>query len=228
MKKTVLAAAISFLSFSAFANDVTLTGEAGLTSNYVWRGVSQSDEDISVQAGAEVGFNNFNIGLWGSSVDFQDDDEASIELDLYGGYTFTLTDQTSINVGGIYYFYPGASGDLNYDFWEVNAGVSHSFTNGIEIGGSVSYSPEFFGDTGDAYYYEANATIPVYKGLYIDGHVGHSNLKESEGLEDYTDYGIGVGYTINNLDFHVGYRDTDLNDTNIADDQWSLTAKVVF
>ena len=226
MKYTILAASLLALSLPAAANDFTISGEAGATTNYVWRGVSQSNEDFAIQAGIEGGYKGFSVGFWGSSVDFQDGDEAQAELDIYGGYSFTLAERTSLDVGGIYYMYPGADSDLDYDFWEINAGLSHEFQNGIGIGGKISYTPDYTGNnTDDAYYYEGNITIPVYRGLYVDGHIGHSDI---QGLEDYTDYGIGVGYAVKNFDVRVGYSDTDLDDTDIADDQWMLSAKVTF
>ena len=228
MNKAIIAAALAAMSVSAVANELTFSGEAGLVSNYVWRGWSQSNEDPAVQAGAELGFGNFAIGLWGSSVDFQDGDEATAEVDIYGSYTFDLTESFAVDVGGIYYWYPGADSDLDYDFYEGNVGATYAFSNGAEVGGRFSYSPEFFGDTGSAYHYEANGSIPVWKGLYVDANVGYSDLNESEGLEDYFNYGIGVGYAFKNADVRVGYSDTDINDADLADDQWVLSAKLTF
>ena len=230
MKKSILLAAICCISTTPYAveNTLTYSGEGALTSNYIWRGVSQSDEDPAVQAGAEVGYGGFNLGVWGSSVDFQDGDEAKIELDIYGGFSYDLTDNLSVSVGGIYYAYPGASGDLDYDFWEANAGVGYVFPYDIEAGASFSYSPEFFGDTGKAYYYEGNLTIPLWNGVYATGNFGWSDLDEGEGGEDYRDYGVGLGWSNDNFDLNLKFTDTDLDDAHLADEQWSVTAKILF
>jgi uncharacterized protein (TIGR02001 family) len=72
----------------------------------------------------------------------------------------------SYDVGFIYYAYPGAGGSLDYDFWEVQTAIGYDF--GIaSVTASVNYSPENFGDSGDAYYPKlaVNVPVPAVKGL---------------------------------------------------------------
>ena len=69
------------MSTSLFALD----GSYNVTSDYQWRGVSQTDGNAAIQVGVEHERNGFYGGLWTSNVDFNDD--TNIEYDLYGGYS---------------------------------------------------------------------------------------------------------------------------------------------
>ena len=92
MKKPLLLPAYILISLSstmALAED-TLSANFGVTSNYIWRGVTQSDYKVSVSAGADYSNGaGFYLGTWAASVDFNDD--TNFEYDIYGGF------QTEIN-----------------------------------------------------------------------------------------------------------------------------------
>ena len=77
----------------AFAQDeVTVTGNVGIVTDYVWRNVSQSNYDLAIQGGIDVTTSaGFYVGTWASSIDFNDASDANVEVDVYGGFRFDLS-----------------------------------------------------------------------------------------------------------------------------------------
>jgi hypothetical protein len=60
----------------------TVSANVGYTTDYVFRGISQSNEDAAVQGGVDFACGRFYIGTWGSSIAFGN----GTEIDVYGGY----------------------------------------------------------------------------------------------------------------------------------------------
>ena len=124
MQKVTLAAALmagTMLATPALA--VTIKGNIGATSDYVWRGNTQSDGDASISGGIDVDLGSgFAVGVWTASLggdqDFdQPQGSADYELDLYGSYGFALG-ALSMEVGYISYKYPGVA-DSADDFEDI-------------------------------------------------------------------------------------------------------------
>ena len=88
------------LSTSAFAD---INGSIGYSSDYMWRGVSQSAGASSLNAGIELDSNGFFVGAWVGEVDFGD--EATQERDLYLGYNLDVMDNLDVQLGLIQYRY---------------------------------------------------------------------------------------------------------------------------
>jgi len=88
------------LSTSAFAG---VNGSIGYSSDYMWRGVSQSAGASSFNAGIELDSNGFFVGAWIGEVDFGD--EATQEQDLYLGYNLDVMDNLDVQLGLIQYRY---------------------------------------------------------------------------------------------------------------------------
>lgn len=96
----------------------TSSGNVGVYSEYVFRGITQSDESPALQGTLNFGqATDFYAGVWGSNVDFNDGDEAQLEIDLYAGYKWPLGPVT-LDIGAIYYAYPGADSGFDYDYVE--------------------------------------------------------------------------------------------------------------
>jgi uncharacterized protein (TIGR02001 family) len=67
-----------------FTYSFSLTG----TSDYVFRGISQTDNDPTIQGAIDLGYGIFYLGAWGSGVDFDDEfgnDLDHGEIDYYAG-----------------------------------------------------------------------------------------------------------------------------------------------
>ncbi len=239
MKKIIaLSCAVLALGFAASAKAETaastfpgaFTANIALTSDYTFRGISQSDEGPAVQGGFDYTYGatdslpvGLYAGIWASNVDFNDGDEASIETDLYAGVQGSIAPIASDwKLGAIYYAYPGADSDLNYDYWEVAASLSHNF-GPFTATGSFNYSPEFFGDTGDAEYTALGVAVPLPYDFSLNGHVGYQAIDDGV---DYWDWSAGVGYTWNGFNLSLNYVDTDLSEPDECLD--GCSERVVF
>jgi uncharacterized protein (TIGR02001 family) len=107
--------------------DYTLSGNLGIFSDYRFRGVSQTNKLPAIQGGVDLALKNgLYLGNWNSNVDSKMYNGASIEMDFYGGYKATFGD-FGLDVGGIYYYYPGTGADPTG--WNVKNGE-------LYIGGS--------------------------------------------------------------------------------------------
>lgn len=201
---------------------------AAWVSDYRFRGVAQSDEKPALQLGADAVYSleGFDLyaGIWGSQVDFNDGDEARIEIDYYGGLAFELAD-FAFDVGTIYYTYPSASDALNYDFLEYTASVGYEY-EGLFASYSLNYSPEYFGKSGDAYYNKASLEYSFYPALTFSGYVGRQSIEDNAAflLDDYTDWGIGATYEIEDLfDVSLNFITTNLSDAKCGSDNCDST-----
>ena len=202
--------------------DFAVSANVGFVTDYVFRGVSQSDENIAVQGGFDVNHTSgIYAGVWGSNVDFNDGDEANFEGDIYLGYAGEISGFT-YDVSGIYYAYPGADDDLDYDYVEAALKVGYDFEVAA-LEGSVYYSPDFFGGTGDAVYTALGLDVPLPADFNASAHIGHQEIDDAV---DYTDWSLGLGYTVAGFDLSLTYTDTDLDEPEeIAD---GSTERVVF
>lgn len=132
----------------------SFSANIGAVSNYIWRGVSQTDDGPAIQGGLDYAHESgFYVGTWASNVDFGAD-EANYELDLYGGFDFSLpAEDASLGINTIYYAYP--DGDSDIDFWEIGiSGGFKWFSAGIQYTawGDEDNDDALF-DDGDFYYY---------------------------------------------------------------------------
>src|SRR5512141_1314423 len=92
--------------------DFTFTGNVGLYSQYVFRGISQTNEKPAVQGGFDLGHKSgFYVGTWASNISWLSDAvpsvSASMEWDMYGGYKGSLPADFGYDLGALYYYYPG-------------------------------------------------------------------------------------------------------------------------
>jgi len=219
MKKLLLLGASVFvMSAPALAEEDMIPGEfsttIGFTSEYSFRGLSQSNEGPAVQGSVDWSHDSgFYAGVWGSSVEFTD---ASIETDIFAGYSGEI-EGFAYDLGGIYYAYPGADSDLNYDFWEAAFSLGYDF-DVASVSAAVNYSPEFFADSGDATYVAGYLDVPLPflpLDTALSGSVGHQWIDDNTayGVDDYTDWGIGLTSNVEGFDLSLRYIDTSLDET---------------
>lgn len=225
MNNTTLLRTLTFCSLVltpsiAFAEEdygLTFSANTAIVSDYVFRGISQSDEKVAFQGGFDVTHESgVYVGVWGSNIDFNEGsgiDGPSLEVDLYGGYSGSVED-VSYDVGVIYYAYPGADDTLDYDFWEASLAVGYDF-GAFSTSASINYSPDFFGDSGDAQYYALNVDVPLMQDLSLSAHIGRQEIDDNDtfGIDDYTDWSLGLNYQLKGFDMFVQYVDTDLSDS---------------
>jgi uncharacterized protein (TIGR02001 family) len=205
---------------AAPASPHTFTSNVGFVSDYSFRGLSQTMGEPAVQGGFDYSHTptGLYLGIWGSNVSGTQFIDGNLESDWYGGWAKTWGDW-GVNIGGLYYYYPGAklpNGD-KYDTFEgygsvswkwISAKISYAFTDFFGCNGS-SCAPAFDDKSKGSTYIELNATYPVNEAFSIVGHVGHQQIEGTTVDLDYTDYKLGVNYLYNGFNFGLAYKDTD-------------------
>jgi len=214
------------LAASGVAGAGEFSSTVTATSDYDFRGVTQTSGDPAIQASLDYGFDSgLYVGAWASNVDFGDCCDESVELDLYVGWAGGDEEGLTWDVGGVYYLYPGTD-DLDYP--EIWVGVAYGIFDA-----KLWYSWDFFALDESAYYLEGNLSIPLPRDFGLVVHAGYSdgdafNADILGG--SYFDYKIGVTKTWGNFDFELAWVDgsdwEELNDT--PDDILSSDGKVVF
>lgn len=217
-KISTLALGLCLASGAALADDhmsnssISLSGNVAIVTDYVFRGISQSDENFALQGGFDAEHDSgLYAGVWASNVDFNDGDEADIEIDLYAGYGGEVNG-VSYDAGVLYYAYPGADDTLDYDFWEVYGSLGYDF-DFASANIAVNYSPEFFGDSGEAVYTNLNIDVPITDALSFGTGIGYQSI-EGNNTEEYTDWRASLNYAYNNMNFFLSYHETDLDEPN--------------
>jgi len=196
------------------SNSVEASANVGFVSEYLFRGVSQTDDTPAVQGGLDLSLNlgaetAIYVGAWGSNVKFTD---ASAEIDYYAGIAGPIGNfGTSFDIGGIYYTYPGSANSLNYDFIEAQVGLSQDL-GFASIGVSLNYSPENFGDSGEAYYPKLSLDIPVGDYFSIGGYLARQYVEDNTAfaLPDYNEWNASVSGSVYGFDLALAYSDTDV------------------
>ena len=208
--KTSLLAAAAMLAMTgaARADDVkplTVVFNVGANSDYEFRGVSQTDNNPSIFGGADATIEGIGYaGVWLSNVDFLNG--TRLEYDIYGGIK-PVVGPVTLDFGFIRYGYTNKpkGPDEDYTEWKVAGSIP---AGPATLGAAVFYSPQFFGETGKAAYYEVNAAMPIGKTQFsVSGALGR---QEVVGPADYTTWNLGVGYALNShIGFDLRYWDTD-------------------
>ena len=120
-KKALIAVALTTAGLTAAAPSYAeITANASVTSNYIWRGLTQTTNDAAVQGGIDyANESGFYAGTWVSNVNYGADDVYSYEHDLYFGFSGESGD-ISYDVGYLYYNYDA---EAEFDFAEVYGSV---------------------------------------------------------------------------------------------------------
>lgn len=194
----------------ARAQDATapkISWNAAATSDYVFRGVSQTQESPAISAGVDLTNGAFYAGAWASNVDFGDDTDA--EVDLYGGWRPEVSGW-NLDLGGVAYLYTGQPDGADYDYVELKAAASRA-VGPVTVGGAVYWSPDFFGASEDeATYLEANAAFVPADRWTVSGAVGRQWVSSDL---DYATWNLGAAYALtDHLSVDVRYHDTDQHD----------------
>ncbi len=190
----------------------SVTGNVGVTSNYLWRGVSQTDDAAAIQGGIDYEHESgFYLGTWASTVDFGD--STSYELDLYGGYSGSIGENFSYDVYYLYYAYPDSDNDI--DFGEVSAGISWkwfslSYSTVVNADNDIADAPL---DDDDMSYINAGANFPLSDTLTLSAHYGYFDGDIARAWFDknsYSNYSLSVNKETELGSFSFMLSDTDL------------------
>jgi len=211
----------------------------GVMSDYIFRGITQSNHGAAATAYFEPHYKEFYIGIAGTSIDWPSScgtfclNSPSAEVDLYGGWRPTIGKWT-FDFGYIYYLYPkslpASQGGFTSDFMEFYAKATYAVTDALAIGGAVYVSPNLLNYHKDSQYYEINAkyTIPSSYfakdwGAYISGAYGWFNVEKGPttfsntlssvvfSIPSYQTWNLGLAITYKVFTLDLRYSDTNLS-----------------
>lgn len=228
MKRHILATAAVLIAPFCFddvrADDVrveeepasSVTGNAAVTSDYIFRGLTQSWSRPAIQGGAELAMKNgFTAGVWGSSISEHSYPGGSMELDLYASYGRAINDDWSWRAGIYGYLYPGANLD--------KAGLASRSFNTVEAHAAITWKQltlkynhaltDYFGvdreqgyrrDSRGTGYLQLDASLPLSEHWSVDLHAGHTRYQSTlvqplpSGVRNpsYSDYGATLKYKV--------------------------------
>lgn len=235
--KLAMAALLAVSSLPALAADApapapdwTFTGNAGLFTDYRFRGISQTNKKPAFQGGFDLAHSSgFYVGNWNSNVDSLFYGGANIEMDFYGGFKGAVGD-VGYDVGVLHYYYPGSS-DLGApkiknteiyvgaSFGPVSAKLSYPISDFFSAEDLVAFAGGTPEDAAGSYYLDFSGAYDLGNGWGLVGHVGYQKLKGSARLveiggstlvDNYVDWKLGATYTLSN-GFVLGLAYIDTN-----------------
>lgn len=219
-RTTRFCCAIAFALAASMPAHAGVSGSAAITSDYVFRGATQTNGDPAIQAGFEASNEaGWYVGTWGSNISWLSDlssadagISSSVEIDAYGGYRGKFSDAVAFDVGAIYYWYPGdfPSGFNEADTTELYFGISAGIFTA-----KYSYAvSDLFGytDSDGSGYLDLGANWGFAEGFTLNLHVGRQWIENNEDFE-YTDWKVGVTKAFDNgFSIAVAYTDTNVDD----------------
>ena len=200
-------------------DDITISGNVAIVTDYRFRGVSFSGGDLAIQGGIDaVHDSGFYVGTWASSID-GGPAFGEVELDLYGGWSGEVSPGLTFDAGLLYYVYPSGDTGADTDYFEPYASLSTTLGPvGARVGVAYAWEQDSLGGADNLYVYtdiEAgipNTPVTVFAHLgYSDGVLTPDVIADSAGSIgnfDSTglDYAVGASATVfNNLTVGVSY-----------------------
>jgi uncharacterized protein (TIGR02001 family) len=217
MKVTKLALAAVFAATSLPAalvhaqeakSDWSITGNAGLYTDYRFRGISQTDKKPAFQGGFDIAHSSgFYLGNWNSNIDSEFFGGANLEIDVYGGYKTAVGD-VGLDFGGLYYYYPNSDRSAekikNFELYVGGAYGPVSAKLYYPISDFFSAEDNFGGgNAAGSYYLDLSGAYDLGGGFGLSAHVGYQKLKGAAKLTEedgtvnssYVDWKLAVSYT---------------------------------
>lgn len=200
----------AFVAAPAAAQDIELSGNVALTTDYRFRGVSFTDGDIALQGGIDAALpSGFYVGTWASNIS-GDPVFGELELDLYGGWAGDVGG-VSLDASLYYYVYP--TGDIpgDTDYFEPNASIGTTLGPvGATLGVAYAWDQAALGDEDNFYVYtDFEVGIPDTP-VSLSAHLGYTDgvfATQADGTS--LDWGVGASYAVTDaLSLGVNYVDT--------------------
>lgn len=206
LKQTVIAGAVAAALTSGFAHAAdapasphTLTGNIGIYSQYIFRGLTQTDHRPALQGGFDYAHaSGFYAGTWLSNISWLQDGTpsayssgGSLEWDFYGGMKGAIVGDLTYDLGTLYYYYPGSANrpanalNIKADTWEIYGALAWKW---LSAKYSYSIQDETFGvrDAQGTYYLDLSATVPLAElSKSLDGFslVAHWGYQKFDGTD---------------------------------------------
>ena len=199
--KLSLVAAVLVTGIYAADSEIGVSANVAMTSNYVWRGMTQTTDSPAIQGGFDVDYKGLYIGVWGSNVEYG---SASLEADIYLGYSNEIAGLT-YDIGFIEYMYPNQMDELNfgeayvglgYDFGVASIGAKYSL--GVDTHDVANSANDWEPENA----WEVTASAPLPMDFSVDAVYG-----DYDTLGAY--YLVGLNKSFGKFDFTVAYTAND-------------------
>ncbi len=217
--KLSLAAALAVtVAFAEDKSDLGVSANVAMTSNYVWRGMTQSKNSPAIQGGFDLDYKGLYAGVWGSNVDFGS--TASVEIDLYLGYANDISG-FSYDINYCQYTYPNETDELNfgeasltlgYDF-EVVA-ISAKYYLGVDTNDVANETANGW-EPGNGW--EVGLSVPLPMEISIDGTYGSydDSGTQNNTLNNFGEYySVGATKSFGKFDITASYTGMDFESNN--------------
>ena len=206
-------------STSSQSHAVELSGDITFTSDYAFRGISQTDEAPAIQGGLTLSDESgFYVSVWGSSVDFGG--QGTLEFDVMLGWSGALNEDWSIDVGAMRYGYPNTE-FAGSNFYELYGSLSYeAFTFGL------AYSDDYYANAGTYFYLYGGYSYALTDNLTLDLHIGQNEYDDS--AASYLDWSIGLSTEVLGAGLSLAYVDTDIDACNLCDSRVIFTVSKGF
>ena len=181
-----------------------LSWNLALTSDYVFRGITQTDFDPALQGGLDYSFGDTGlyVGAWASNVDFADSEGPDLELDYYIGWNHDLSETLNLDLSLVRYSYMGeqeAYGNIDYN--EVIGALAYdemlTFT--------VAYANDYSNSGYSSLYYNLAGSWDLGNDFAVNAGVGRTNFSDDVG--SYTDWNLGVSRQFGPVNAALNYYD---------------------
>lgn len=174
--------ALAALLISSTSPAMDSAADMTLVSDYVWRGITQSQGGIALQSSLDFELSdNVSFGVWGSTVDFTEandpDDGANIELNAYVQFQEALSDGWTASAQLVRYFYPGTHSGVSYDYNELAVGLEFEGLVGL----SMAFSNDAMATGSRGLTYELWGSYPIAEHWAVNATVGHADLGKALG-----------------------------------------------
>ena len=238
----LLAGGLSPLHAESAWDDENFSATVWFTSDYVFRGVSLSDEDPAVQASLDWSYNNFYVGVWGTNLELEGSDEtgdgpsdpySSVEYDFYAGYVGAVG-PLDYDFTLVYYWYPNDRGNLEADVFEVWLTLGHIFEN-LALSPSLSlfgaWTPDATLEDGDGIYGKVSLSLTLSDNWGLDAGIGVVDVEGDKASPDgygYTHYEAGLSGEVKGFGLDFRYHNTNKQKSVAGDDDGIYSSRFVF
>jgi uncharacterized protein (TIGR02001 family) len=205
-------------------------GALAATTDYVFRGISQTQGDGAIQADLHYeGSGGWFAGAWASSIDSGYDTVGRVELDAYAGWNWQLARDWSARLAYVRYLYPDASGGIDYDYGDLSARAAWR----DRIVGTVAWSADLvrfsqdgYAHRGNAWSYELALRQPFASRFAAT--VGAGFYDQLFSVE-YWSWNAGLSCTLASFELDLAWftnsgAGRDAYGTQAAGDRWAFTA----
>lgn len=214
---SLLLAALVAPSVALAEEALPIAANVSMTSDYLFRGISQTGHDPAIQGGFDFAHDSgVYVGIWGSNVgwieDYQGYASGNMEIDLYGGFRGGFAGDFTYDLGAIQYYYPGTRGAItNADTTELYAALGYKWVT-AKYSYVASTGAFGFANAKGSDYLDISASVPVGDtGLTAGAHWGTFGFKNNA-AQDYDDWKLSLSYNMGSgMTVGAAYSDTSAN-----------------